>query len=165
MKKSDLGNHKPKKGWSTQCGPKSYSFIQEAVPFFISDTINRCVIVYKRILYSGMLVHIELKKLNAFYFSFLVNCKGLFWRKRVWFYGATGVVLWRDSYPSNVMGFLNGVRSFFKEKEFFLRNFKKVNQCNKVRACMDTSHGKMCRQNRASYSAPRSPWLAACWQW
>lgn len=68
MKKSDLGDHEPKKGWSTQFGPKSYSFIQEAVPFFISDTINRCVIVYKRILYSGMLVQIELKKLNAFYF-------------------------------------------------------------------------------------------------
>lgn len=153
MKKSDLGDHKPKKGWSTQLGPKSYSFIQETVPFFISDTINRCVIVYKRILYSGMLVHIELKKLNAFYFlSWLIT-------KRVWFYGATGVGLWRDGYPSNLMGLLNGVRgfSFFKENEFFLRNFKKVNQCKKVRPCIDTSHGRTCRQNHASYSAPGSP--------
>ena len=33
--------------------------------------------------------------------------------RQVWVYGVTGVVLWRDGYPSNVMGFLNGVRSFF----------------------------------------------------
>lgn len=78
MRKSDLGDHKPKKGWSKHFGPKCYSLIHEAVPFSISGTINRCVIVYKRILYSGMLVHIELKKLNAFYFPFLVNCDGLF---------------------------------------------------------------------------------------
>ena len=88
MKKSDLGDHKPKKGWSTQFGPKSYSFIQEAVPFFISDTINRCVIVYKRILYSEMLVHIELKKLNAFIF-FPGKLQRAFLNKK-------GVVLWRD---------------------------------------------------------------------
>lgn len=77
----------------------------------------------------------------------------------MWFYGATGVGLWRDGYPSNLMGLLNGVRgfSFFKENEFFLINFKKVNQCKKVRACIDTSHGRTCRQNHASYSAPGSP--------
>lgn len=137
MKKSDLGNHKPKKGWSTQCGPKSYSFIQEAVPFFISDTINRCVIVYKRILYSGMLVHIELKKLNAFYFPFLViskakGCGFMAWQ--VWFYGAT--VTHRMLLVSST------VSEVFLKK----RNFKKVNQCNKVRAYMDTSHGRICRQ-------------------
>lgn len=150
-------DHKPKKGWSTQFGPKSYSFIQEAVPFFISDTINRCVIVYKRILYSGMLVHIELKKLNAFYFLSWLITKGFskqkgcgFMTRQVWVYGAT--VTHRILWVSAVRGF-----SFFKENEFFLRNFKKVNQCKKVRACIDTSHGKTCRQNHASYSAPGSP--------
>ena len=79
--------------------------------------------------------------------------------RQVWVYCVKGVVLWRDGYPSNLMGLLNGVRgfSFFKENEFFLRNFKKVNQCKKVRACIDTSHGRTCGQNHASYSAPGSP--------
>ena len=60
--------------------------------------------------------------------------------------------------PIECYGFPQRCQKFFLKKGiFFLRNFKKVNQCNKVRACMDTSHGRICRQNHASYSAPSAP--------
>lgn len=83
----------------------------------------------------------------------------------MWFYGATGVGLLRERcgfmarrLPIESYGSPQRCqRFFFKENEFFLRNFKKVNKCKKVRACIDTSHGRTCRQNHASYSAPGSP--------
>ena len=72
--------------------------------------------------------------------------------RQVWVYGATVThrILWVSSTVSEVFLFL-------RKTNFFLRNFKKVNQCKKVRAFIDTSHGRTCRQNHASYSAPGSP--------
>ena len=62
-----------------------------------------------------MLVHIELKKLNAFYFSFLVISKEKgcgFVARQVWFYGATVThrMLWVSSTVSEV---------FLKKRNFF----------------------------------------------